>query len=95
MEKTSSETLKVKIISPQGEIYKGEALSVSSENSVGKFDILPRHANLITLIKDKPIVVRSSSGDFTIEPSLAVIHCKRDRVIIYSDLHLFTPKLEI
>ncbi|MDP2671059.1 MAG: hypothetical protein Q8P13_01190 [bacterium] len=30
--------------------YSGQALAVSSENSLGKFDILPQHANFVTQI---------------------------------------------
>lgn len=32
------------------EKFEGEARAVSSENKVGKFDILPEHANFISLI---------------------------------------------
>lgn len=30
--------------------FKGKAISVSSKNKLGQFDILPEHINLITLI---------------------------------------------
>lgn len=50
--------LKVKILSPTQTIYEGEALSVSSTNSTGKFDILPYHANFITLIQKNPVILR-------------------------------------
>lgn len=50
--------LKVKILSPTQTIYDGEAVSISSVNSMGKFDILPYHANFITLVKKKPIFLR-------------------------------------
>jgi len=41
--------------------FHGEALSVSSENQLGPFDVLPLHANLITLIQKK-IMVRTKEG---------------------------------
>lgn len=50
--------LKVKILSPTQTIYDGEAVSVSSMNSFGKFDILPFHANFITLVQKTPVVLR-------------------------------------
>ena len=43
------DTLQVRIVSPKGEVFKGEATAVSSRNSVGNFDILPQHANFVTL----------------------------------------------
>lgn len=50
--------LNVKIISPTQTIFQGEAYSVSSANSTGKFDILPYHANFITMIQKTPIILR-------------------------------------
>jgi len=47
------EFLKVRVFcSPllRKEGYEGKAEAVSSENKLGKFDILPRHSNFITLI---------------------------------------------
>jgi F0F1-type ATP synthase epsilon subunit len=47
--------LEVEILWPPSqkkEGFKGKALSVSSKNRLGKFDILPQHANFITLILD-------------------------------------------
>lgn len=41
--------------------FQGMARSVTSENSLGPFDILPKHANLISLIK-KQIIVRTREG---------------------------------
>lgn len=50
--------LNVKILSPTQTIFEGEVLSVSSVNSTGKFDILPYHANFITLISKNPVILR-------------------------------------
>lgn len=36
----------------RGRPFKGEAEAVSSQNQLGKFDILPQHTNFITLIFD-------------------------------------------
>jgi len=37
--------------------FEGEAESVSSENQLGKFDVLPQHANFISLIFNEVIIV--------------------------------------
>ncbi len=50
--------LNVKILSPTQTIFDGPALSVSSTNTLGKFDILPYHANFITLVEKTPVVLR-------------------------------------
>lgn len=54
----AQDLLKVKILSPTQTIYDGEAVSVSSVNSLGKFDILPYHANFITLVQKNPVTLR-------------------------------------
>jgi len=55
---TDKNTLTVKILSPTQTLYDGEAYSVSSVNSLGKFDILPYHANFITLVQKNSIILR-------------------------------------
>lgn len=50
--------LTVKILSPTQTIYDGPAFSVSSFNSMGRFDILPMHANFITMVQKQPIILR-------------------------------------
>jgi len=46
--------LQVKISTPTEVLWEGEAASVSSVNSQGTFDILPKHANFVTLVKGDP-----------------------------------------
>lgn len=41
--------------------FHGTAYSVTTENSLGPFDILPQHANLISLIQKK-IIVKTKDG---------------------------------
>ncbi len=43
--------------SRQGVLYEGEVSSISSYNEDGIFDILPEHANFISLIQ-KSLVIR-------------------------------------
>lgn len=41
--------------------FHGVANSISAENNLGPFDVLPKHANLISLIQDQ-IIVRTLDG---------------------------------
>jgi len=41
---------KLKIQSREGVIFEGEVAALSSKNEYGKFDILAKHANFISLI---------------------------------------------
>lgn len=79
--------LQVTITSPKKELFTGEAKSVSSTNSVGNFDILPEHANFITLIDKKPIIIKSPKGKpLTFIFPLAIISVNSNKVNIYTDI---------
>lgn len=79
--------LSVIVATPDELIWEGKASSVSSENSAGTFDILPQHANFVTMIKGKPILVRTlSDGDKVFEYKNALITVASDKVSIYNDI---------
>lgn len=81
--------LKVRIISPQQVIFEGEAISVSSINSAGKFDILLHHANFITLIEDSPILIRKADKKLVeFKLPLAIIYTLNNKVTIYTKISL-------
>ena len=78
-------TLHVRIISPQQLILDTEANSVSSKNPQGNFDILPQHANFITLIDNSPIVVRvTGRKPLVFKFPLAIILTRENKVDIYT-----------
>lgn len=78
-------TLHVRIVSPQRIIMDTQALSVSSKNSQGNFDILPQHANFITLVENSPITVRlPENKHFSFGFPLAIISASENRVDIYT-----------
>lgn len=78
-------TLHVRIISPQQLILDAEADSVSSKNLLGNFDILPQHANFITMIENFPIVVRNhNQKDLVFNFPLAIILTRENKVDIYT-----------
>lgn len=78
--------LQVKILSPKKMIFLGQADSVSSTNSSGKFDILPQHANFITLVKNKPLVVTTSKGTQSYTFNLAIVLAINNAVTVYTDI---------
>lgn len=85
-----NQVLQVKITSPKEIIFQGEALSVSSKNSKGLFDVLPLHANFITLIENEPIVVRKANGESqSFSFPVAIIYTRDNRVDIYTDIQIY------
>ena len=82
-----SPTLHVRIISPQQLILETDADSVSSKNPQGSFDILPQHANFLTVVENYPIVVRAKGQkDQTFKFPLAIISAGNNKVNIYTYL---------
>lgn len=56
--KSKESSLHVRVSSAMEEVWEGEALAVSSSNSSGPFDILPMHANFITLVSGETITIQ-------------------------------------
>lgn len=92
-DQAKKQTLHLRIVSPRGVIFEGEAGSVSSKNSVGDFDILPQHANFITIVENQPISVKKTDDtqeDFHFD--LAIIYTRNNQVNVYTDIREL-PKL--
>jgi len=66
--------------------YEGEALSVSSKNQLGKFDILPKHTNFITLIFDELSIVTLKGEKITYRFKRGVLEVRKNKVNIYLGL---------
>lgn len=61
----NSKTLFVTINSRKGKVFEGNAVSATSFNKVGRFDVLGEHANFITLI-EKEVLIKKRDG--TVDP---------------------------
>ena len=84
-----NESLKVRIITPRKVIFEDQALSVSSTNSSGKFDILPEHANFITIVENQTITIRiRNKRRLTFSFPLAIIYNINNMVNIYTDISI-------
>lgn len=87
----SQHVLRVKILSPRKELFNGQAVSVSSTNSAGHFDILPEHGNFITIVLNNPILIRLVNKQIaTYTFPLAVIYTRKNLVTIFTDIQLET-----
>jgi F0F1-type ATP synthase epsilon subunit len=77
----------VRISKATNVVWEGKALSVSSKNSDGVFDILGMHSNFITLVRDDPIKIKTEDGEekeYVFKQS--VISVNENRVNIFSDI---------
>jgi len=68
-------------------LWEGDAQSVSSENSEGPFDILPMHANFITIVEKKPIVLdKNTVSEQSFKFDKAVLFVRNNTVRVFADL---------
>lgn len=82
----ANELLHVRINTPEKLLWEGEARSVSSKNADGPFDILPMHANFITIVENEKILVRTPTEikDFSFAHS--VIYTHANSVYVYTNI---------
>jgi F0F1-type ATP synthase epsilon subunit len=81
-----ADLIHVRINSPSKIIWEGDARSVSSTNTEGAFDILSMHANFITILEKREIVVRTDSEEKKYSFDRSVIYAHSNKVFIYTDL---------
>ena len=74
--------LTVTVKGPKNEEFNGSALSITSINKKGKFDILPYHASFITLIKDYVIIQQPDKKEITFPLTNGIIKVYEDKVNI-------------
>lgn len=87
-----ADLLKIKILSPNEVIYQGQIRSLSSKNSFGNFDILPFHANFITLVQKEPIILRDEKNkSLKYEFPIAIVYAANNEVKVYTDI---VPKID-
>lgn len=67
-------------------VYKGQAEAVSSVNLKGPFDILPEHANFITVIKDFIIVHKLDKTQEKYDLKNGVLYSADNTITVYLDI---------
>lgn len=83
--KMSDKTIMVDIRNRKEQFFRGEAKTVSSVNETGEFDVLPEHANFVTLIKAYVIVDKDLTTEKKFEIDSGVLAAKTDSVDVYLD----------
>jgi len=77
------DNLKLEILTPNGEIFNGEVVSVVLPGEEGEFGVLARHASLTTLLEAGVIDIEKE--DKSVESILinwGVVHVDEEKVIV-------------
>ena len=80
------DTLKLEILTPSGEIFNGEAVSVTFPGDEGEFGVLPEHSSLSTMLQAG--VVDIEMEDKSVESIIinsGVVHVDEEKVVALVD----------
>ena len=85
MERNIAKTEKILVIIRDRNtlIFQGQVEAVSSFNDMGPFDVLPRHANFISLIKQAIILHLIDKTEKRIEITSGVMKVRENNLEVY------------
>ena len=75
--------LHVEVRNPDKVLFSGTAVTVSSKNSVGPFDILPQHENFISLLSGNITIYQDKHQKQEIPSTSAIVKNKLNKVNIF------------
>jgi F0F1-type ATP synthase epsilon subunit len=78
--------LKVKARAPFHIFYEGPAKAVSGANSVGKFDVLPGHADLFSVMVPGEVIIETDKDPITFSINSGIITVRNDEVMLFVNI---------
>lgn len=66
--------------------YDGPALSLSAENKVGKFDVLPEHADFFSLLKPCNVIIGTPDEELTFPIHTGMLTVRSDEVMLFVNM---------
>ena len=88
-------TIKVDIVSAEGEIYSGDAAMVFAPASMGEVGISPRHAPMLTTLKPGEVRVQDEDGkEEAFYITGGVLEIQPTKVIVLADTALRGDQLD-
>ncbi len=79
----ASDQLDISIRDRKSTLYEGSIKSATSYNDLGVFDVLPQHANFVTLISKKIIINKGLEDEKIIEIADGLMNVSSDRIDVY------------
>jgi F0F1-type ATP synthase epsilon subunit len=86
VEKTTS-NLNVSVRSKKKTYFKGNAVSITSLNDKGEFDILPGHANFISLISKYVVIDKDQKSEQKFVVSNGILRVKENTVEVFLEVY--------
>ena len=85
-EPTATAKLKVVARAPFKVYFEGEGYSLSAENKVGPFDILPGHADFFSMLKPCVITIYTDDEPVEFNAHTGMITVKSDEVMLFVNM---------
>jgi F0F1-type ATP synthase epsilon subunit len=82
----SSRQLKVVARAPFRVYYDGPANLVSAANSVGKFDILPGHADFFSVMTAGEVSIETDKGSVNFQITNGIITVRADEAMLFVNI---------
>lgn len=79
----ADKTMSVRVSSRQGLVFEGVARAVSSVNARGPFDILPDHANFVSTISRKLVILRNDGKKEEMNIDSGIMQVYQNRVLVF------------
>lgn len=79
-------TLRVVARAPFKIYYEGLAQVVSAANKVGKFDILPGHADFFSMLTPGPVIIETDDKPVNFDITNGIITVRDDEVLLFVDM---------
>lgn len=79
-------SLQVNIRNAKRNYFTGKVTSVTSLNDAGEFDILPQHANFISIIRNYVILDKNTPQEKKFVISTGILRAQQNKVDIFLDV---------
>ena len=89
-----SETLKLQIVTPDGEAYSEDVNMVTLPGVEGQLGVYPQHVPLMTQMTPGEIVVRKDGHDYYLAVGEGLIEVMGDHVAVLTDLAIASEKID-
>lgn len=85
-QQATDEKLKVIARAPFNIYYEGDAEAVTATNRVGKFDILPEHADFFSILSEGEIIIETSTEPVVFNVSNGIVAVRNNEVMIFVNI---------
>jgi F-type H+-transporting ATPase subunit epsilon len=89
-----SDTLKLQIVTPDGEAYSEDVNMVTLPGVEGQLGVYPQHVPLMTQMIPGEIVVRKDGHDYYLAVGEGLIEIMADHVAVLTDLAVASEKID-